>query len=204
MLDVLHCEQNSDEWLRARMGIPTASMFATVMAKGKAGADSKTRRTYLHKLAGEILTGQPMDSFTNYHMERGHQMEGEARAAYAFVTDNAPDLVGFIRRGRAGASPDSLIGADGLLEIKTKLPHLMIETILRGDMPPEHRAQCQGQLWIAEREWLDLACYWPGMPLFIHRAKRDEAYISDLSAAVDAFNDELDAVVEQVRAYGGV
>lgn len=203
MLDILDCDQNTEEWHRARMGIPTASMFATIMAKGRSGGESKTRQTYLYKLAGEVLTGQSMENFTNAHMDRGHEMEGEARAAYSFVTDNAPTLVGFIRNGRAGASPDSLIGSDGLLEIKTKLPHLMIETILRDDMPPEHRAQCQGQLWIAEREWIDIACYWPGMPLFIHRAVRDEAYIADLAAAVDAFNTELDAIVSKVRAYGG-
>ena len=203
MLDVLECDQNSEEWHRARMGIPTASMFATVMAKGRSGGDSKTRKTYLHKLAGEILTGQPMESYGNAHMERGHELEQEASDAYAFIKEAQPERVGFIRNGRAGASPDRLVGADGLLEIKTKLPHLMVETILRDDMPPEHRAQCQGQLWIAEREWIDLACYWPGMPLFIHRAYRDDAFIAELSEAVDAFNAELDQVVAKVRAYGG-
>ena len=203
MLDILECDQGTEEWHRARMGIPTASMFGTITAKGRGGADSKTRKTYMHKLAGEILTGQPMDNFTNAHMDRGHEMEPEARAAYAFLQDADPMQVGFIRNGRAGASPDSLIGAEGLLEIKTKLPHLMVETILRDDMPPEHRAQCQGQLWIAEREWIDIACYWPGMPLFIHRALRDDAYISELAQAVDEFNEELDEIVAKVRAYGG-
>ena len=202
MLDVLECEQGTEEWHRARMGIPTASEFSTVLAKGRNGGDSKTRKTYLYKLAGEILTGQPMEGYSNAHMERGHMMEPEARAAYSFIKDAEPVQVGFIRNGRAGASPDSLIGADGLLEIKTKLPHLMVEAIVRDDMPPEHKAQCQGQLWIAEREWIDIACYWPGMPIFIHREPRDEEYISDLAAAVDAFNEELDAIVERVRAYG--
>lgn len=202
MLDILDCDQNTAEWMRARMGIPTASMFATVMSKGR-GGPSKTRQTYLHKLAGEVLTGAPMDSFSNAHMERGHEMEQEACDAYAFLTDSAPETVGFIRNGRAGASPDRLVGDSGLLEIKTKLPHLMIEVIMRDDMPPEHRAQCQGQLWIAEREWIDLVCYWPGMPMFIHRAQRDEPYIAQLSEAVDAFNDELDQIVAKVKAYGG-
>ena len=202
MLDVLECEQGTEEWHRARMGIPTASEFSTVLAKGRNGGDSKARKTYLYKLAGEILTGQPMEGYSNAHMERGHMMEPEARAAYSFIKDAEPVQVGFIRNGRAGASPDSLIGADGLLEIKTKLPHLMVEAIVRDDMPPEHKAQCQGQLWIAEREWIDIACYWPGMPLFTHRAQRDEEYIAELAKAVDAFNAELDAIVERVRAYG--
>lgn len=201
MMQILNCEQNSEEWLMARCGIPTASEFATVMAKGRGGGDSKTRQTYLYKLAGEVITGRPMETFSNVHMERGHAMEAEARDLYAFMTDAPLERVGFIRNGRKGASPDSLSGSSGMVEIKTKLPHLMIETILRGEFPPEHKAQCQGQLWVAEREWVDIAVYWPGMPLFVQRAHRDEAYIRDLASAVDQFNAELDMIVDRVRAF---
>ena len=197
-------EANLPEWLAARAGIPTAAEFSCVMASGRGGSESKTRRTYLYKLAGEIITGEPMQSFSNGHTERGHEMEAVARDAYAFMRDAEPQPVGFIRNGRAGASPDSLLGNDGLLEIKSKLPHLLVETILRDDMPPEHRAQCQGQLWIAEREWVDIAVYWPGMPLFIHRSYRDEEFIKALAAAVDQFNAELDEIVAKVRKYGGM
>lgn len=202
MAEVISCDQNSAEWFRARMGIPTASEFSTVMAKGRSGAESKTRQTYLYKLAGEIITGEPMESYSNAHMERGKLMEDEARTAYEFMTDQSCERVGFIRSGRKGASPDSLVGSDGLVEIKTKLPHLLIEAMFRGEFPPEHKAQCQGQLWVAEREWLDIAIYWPGMPLFVTTATRDEAYIRELSDSVDAFNAELDRVVERVRAFG--
>lgn len=202
MIDVISCDQNSADWYRARMGIPTASEFATVMAKGKGGGESKTRQTYLYKLAGEIITGEPMESFSNAHMERGKAMEDEARSAYEFMADVQCERVGFIRSGRKGASPDSLVGANGLVEIKTKLPHLVIEALFRGEFPPEHKAQCQGQLWVAEREWLDIAIYWPGMPLFVTTATRDEAYIRELSDAVDIFNAELDIIVDRVRAYG--
>lgn len=200
-LEIVTCEQNSEEWFKARMGIPTASEFATVMAKGRSGGDSKTRQTYLYKLAGEIITGQPMESFSNAHTERGHAMEAEARSAYEFLYDADCERVGFIRSGRKGASPDSLIGANGMVEIKTKLPHLMIETLLRGEFPPEHKAQCQGQLWIAERDWIDLAIYWPGLPIMITRAHRDETFITELSTAVTQFNEELDRIVTQVAAY---
>lgn len=202
MAEIISCDQNSPEWFKARMGIPTASEFATVMAKGKGGGDSKTRQTYLYKLAGEIITGEPMESYSNAHMERGKLMENEARTLYEFMTDQSCERVGFIRSGRKGASPDSLVGSDGLVEIKTKLPHLLIEALLRGEFPPEHKAQCQGQLWVAERDWLDIAIYWPGMPLFVTTATRDEAYIRDLSDGIDAFNEELDRIVDRVRAFG--
>src|SRR4051812_4435301 len=108
-MEILNMDQGSPEWFAARAGIPTASMFATVMASGKNGGESKGRRTYMLKLAGEIITGEPMDNYSNGHMERGHVMEPEARDLYSFMTDAEPELVGFIRNGRKGASPDSLI-----------------------------------------------------------------------------------------------
>lgn len=202
-MKILDCEQGSEEWHRARMGIPTASEFATVMAKGKGGAESKTRRTYMLKLAGEILTGEPMESFSNHHMERGKELEPEARDLYAFMRDCEPKLVGFIVNGPKGCSPDALVDANGMTEIKTKLPHLQIECLLNGCLPPEHRAQCQGALWVAEREWIDFVSYWPGLPLFVVREQRDEEYIANLAGEVDRFNDELGMLVDRIRKIGG-
>lgn len=195
-------EQRSPDWFALRAGIPTSSEFATILAKGKGGSESKTRRTYLMKLVGERITGEPMENYSNWHMERGRVMEAEAREFYAFMTDSEPQAVGFVRNGNAGASPDSLIGDTGMLEIKTALPHLLIDLILKDEFPPEHKAQVQGQLWIAEREWCDLTVYWPKMPPFIKRATRDEAYITALAGEVARFNDELDALVERIKGYG--
>jgi len=135
-------------------------------------------------------------------MDRGHEMEAEARSLYAFMSDADPTQIGFLRNGQKGCSPDSLIGDAGVLEIKTKLPHLLIDCILKDDFPAEHKAQCQGALWVAEREWVDIAVYWPRMPLFVKRAYRDEEYISKLSDAIDAFNADLAAVVDRIKAYG--
>lgn len=202
-MNILTCEQGSEEWFRARMGMPTASEFATVMASGKGGGESKTRRTYMLKLAGEILTGEPMENYTNGHMERGKIMEDEARDFYSFMTDAEPQRVGFIVNGRKGCSPDSLIGDKGMLEIKTALPHILIDRLLRDEFPPEHKAQCQGQLWVAEREWIDIAVYWPKLPLFVKRAFRDEDYIAKLNVAVSEFNDELAETVDRIQRHKG-
>lgn len=187
--------QGTPEWFAVRRGIPTASCFATIMAKGKGGAESKTRQTYLYKLAGERLTGDPMDSFSNVHTERGHEMEPQAREMYAFLNEVEPEQVGFITNGPKGCSPDSLVGGSGMLEIKTKLPHLLLAVHEAGGFPAEHRAQCQGQLWVAEREWLDLICYWPKLPPYIVRTYRDDDFIKQLSSAVDQFNEELETIV---------
>jgi hypothetical protein len=198
-MQILNCEQGSPEWFAARLGIPTASEFHTIMASGRGGGESKTRRTYMMKLAGEILTGQPMDSFSNGHTERGKEMEPDARNLYAFMKDCEPEIVGFIRNGPKGCSPDSLVGNNGMVEIKTKLPHLQVDCLLSDRLPPEHKAQCQGQLWVAEREWVDFVSYWPGLPLFVIREHRDEEYIAKIAAAVDEFNGELAHAVERVR-----
>lgn len=204
MLEVFPCEQGSPTWYQCRLGIPTSSEFATILAKGKDGGVSLTRKTYMMKLAGEKLTGEPMDSYSNGHMERGKEWEAEARGLYAFERDVEPELVGFIRNGEAGASPDSLIGNDGVLEIKSKAAHLQVELLLKGPdhFPPEFKAQTQGQLMVAEREWVDLCVYCRKLPLHLPRAGRDEPYIANLRGEIDRFNDELAALVDRVRRYG--
>lgn len=191
-------EQGSPEWFAARAGIPTASRFATVMAKG----EGKTRAEYMRKLAGEIITGELAEGFTTPHMERGKLMEDEARETYAFINSVEPYQVGFIRSGDKGASPDSLIGTLGGLEIKTALPHIQIDRLERDRLPPEHKAQVQGNLWISEREWWDFVSYWPRLPMLITRVYRDEPYIKTMSDEIDRFNDEKAALVERIRAYG--
>ena len=191
-------EQGTPEWFAARAGIPTASRFSTVMAKG----EGKTRSEYMRKLAAEIITGEQVESFSTPHMERGKAMEDEARETYAFINGVEPYQVGFIRNGNKGASPDSLIGDNAGLEIKTALPHIQIDRLERDRLPPEHKAQVQGSLWISEREWWDFVSYWPRLPMLITRVYRDEPYIKTMSDEIDRFNDEKAALVERIRAYG--
>lgn len=198
MLQIINCEQNSPEWLAARLGIPTASGFSDVLAKG----EGKTRRAYLMKLVGEILTGEATEGFKSEHTERGHAMEAEARDIYAFQTGAELTRVGFVTDGKKGCSPDSLIGDVGGLEIKTTLPHLLAEILLKDQVPTTHLAQVQGSMWVCKRQWWDVCIYWPKMPTFIKRVARDEAYIQTLATAVDTFSVELQQTVEQIRKLG--
>lgn len=193
-------EQGSEAWIRARMGLPTASRFNDVIAKkGPRGGIPKGRETYLWKLAGEILTGEPMDGYTNAHMDRGHEREAEARDLYAFLKDVEPKQVGFIRNNNCGCSPDGLIGSDGLLEIKDALAHIQIERLLKGSLPPEHVAQCQGALMVSQRHYLDFMSHCRGLPPLIVRVHRDEKFISGLKIDISDFCDELAELVERVR-----
>jgi len=195
VIQIFDCEQGSADWFACRAGIPTASKFATVMAKG----EGKTRSKYMRQLAGEIITGEPMESFTNGHMDRGKTLEDEARETYAFIHDADIRRVGFIRNGDKGASPDSLVGDEGGLEIKTALPDIQIERLVSGKLPPEHKAQVQGNIWISGREWWDFVSYWPKLPMLTVRVFRDDIYIANMSAEIDAFNAELAELVERIR-----
>lgn len=201
-MQIIECDQNSPEWFAARAGIPTASEFSTVLAVGKQGGKSVGRVNYLNKLAGEVITGEVEESYTNPHMERGKIMEDEARDLYTFESGAAPQRVGFVRNGQKGCSPDSLIDGNGGLEIKTALAHIQIGRLLKGELPSEHRAQVQGSLWVCEREWWDFVSYSPKLPIFTIRVQRDEDYIKKLAAEVDLFNIELQQTVEYIRRYG--
>ena len=201
-MQIIDCEQGTPEWFAARLGIPTASAFSIILSSNKDAKEKKTRTEYMRKLAGEIITGEPMESYTNVHMERGRVMEDEARDLYAFMTDSDPQRVGFIRDGNRGCSPDSLIGDKGGLEIKTALPHIQIDRLLKGTLPAEHKAQVQGNIWLCKREWWDFVSYSPKLPPLIVRVPRDDGYIANLSGAVDQFNAELAELVETISRFG--
>ena len=194
-------EQGSEEWKQLRLGLPTASSFKTLMAKG----EGKVRGLYMMKLAGERITGKPAESYSNGYMEHGTLLEPMAREAYSIIANVETKQVGFIRNGDKGCSPDSLIGKNGMLEIKVVEPHVLIEMIRRdqklGTFPPEHNQQCQGNLLVAEREWIDLAVYCdaPNLPLFVKRAYRDEPYLKIIEDEIAKFNEELAEVVATVK-----
>lgn len=212
-VDRYDVEQRSDEWFAVRCGVITSSKFATVMASGKDGDASATRRDYLFRLAGERLTGQPAENdFENRAMRRGIEMEPAARAYYE-RTSGFVDLtpVGFIKRTVhkplgdplvVGCSPDSLVGKRKVLEIKTMRPDLLIALALRGaaGFPLEHRAQCQGSMWVAGCDECDLLCFWDGMPVnpkFL--VERDDGYIKLIEEACETFAWELNQLVEKIQ-----
>ena len=193
-------EQGTPEWIAVRLGIPTASVFKDAVMKGPRGGIQKGRQTLMNKLAGEIITGEPMDTYSNADMDRGKERETEARDLYAFLRDVQPVQVGFIKNGNCGCSPDALIGDDELLEIKDAAAHIQIERLLKGVLPPEHKAQCQGQLMVSQRRRLHFMSHCRGLPPLIVRVERDEKYIAELRIDVDDFVGELNELVEQIRS----
>ena len=200
MQTITEVEQGSPEWLALRLGIVTCSELECLLVNGKGESGFGAGAfTYMNTLIGERITGEAADQFMgNRHTERGHELEGVARKLYEQREEVETNQVAIILNHGAGYSPDSLVGGKGLTEIKTKLPKFQVEVILSGEIPKEHVAQCQGGLWVSEREWIDFVCYWPGMPLFIKRAYRDEAMIRKLTERVKTFYEILDERMNQV------
>lgn len=199
-------EQGSPEWFAARCGKATASRIADIVAKTKTGY-STSRANYMAQLICERLTGAVAESFTNAAMQWGTEKEPEARDAYAFLRDVDVEQVGLIDHPRislTSASPDGLVGADGMVEIKCPITATHIETLRTGAIPGKYVTQMQWQLACAGRQWCDFVSYDPRMPeemrLFVSRVMRDDAHIAQLEADVIAFLDEIDAAIDDLKA----
>lgn len=199
-------EQGSQEWLDVRLGTVTASNFSMVMR----GAEAETRRVYMHKLAGEILTGLPAEGkVLTAAMQRGHEMEPEAREHYERANLVVVERVGFVRRklrsgSWVGCSPDGVVAKRRALEIKTLAPHLMIDLQEKGGkMPTVHRPQVFGTMWVGGFDECDLQLFYRGMPFAPKfTLMRDEGYIKEISDAVEVFEYELRQLVLRLRDRG--
>jgi hypothetical protein len=209
LLTIIDCVQGSELWHREKIGIPSASNFATIMASGRDGGASVTRTKLLHRMATEVITGEPVaEGFKSAAMERGNQMEAEVRESYSKRKNVEVQQVGFAKNFaglmHAGASPDGLLGFDGGLEIKTAEGHVLIPLLDRPQSAVmDHRWQIQGNMWIFERNWWDLCVYChPKMPKVDVRIDRDEAMIRQISEQVQTFNFDLKRLIEKLRSMG--
>jgi len=171
-------EQNTDEWLNLRLGIPTASEFAKLVTG--TGKKSTQVTTYIDQLVAEIMLGRPCSNFTgNEHTERGHELEPHAVEYYELLNDIDTQQIGFVtnRQLSYGCSPDRLVGDDGMLEIKCPADHTHVGYLLKNKVPTKYIPQVQGQMLVADREWCDWLSYHPDLPSLIIRVERDEEYI---------------------------
>lgn len=202
----IDCIQGSTEWLAARAGIPTASCFDQIITP-RTGKVSASSAKYMHKLLAERLLGRPiLEQNVTAWMTRGSEMEAEAVAFYEAMRETDTVKVGFLTNdaGTIGASPDRLVGDDGLLEIKCHKEEVHVGFLLTHEAPEMHKPQVQGQLWIGERKWCDVLCYHPELPPCIVRVERDEEFVAILSSAVEAFARLLGEATEVARGNGWI
>lgn len=192
-------KQLSDRWMELRLGSIGGSSIASAVAKG----EGKVRNNLMYRLAGEILSGQKYESYSNAHMERGIEEEPEARDMYEFQSGDEITQIGLVRHSEhKHYSPDALINPDGLAEIKSVIPSVHIETILKNKVPAAYRKQIQWGLYICERRWCKFISYSPlivDRPLFVIHVERDEKLIKELDEGADKFIAEMLEIVEKIR-----
>ena len=188
-------QQGTDEWFAARLGKVTASRAADVMTK----KGSAARANLSAQLVLERLTNTKGESFSSASMQWGVDQEPFARAAYEAHSGVWVDTVGFVQHPtieRAGASPDGLVGHDGLVEIKCPNTATMIDTLLTGKVPSNYATQMQMQMACTGRAWCDYAVFDSRMPvkaqLFVKRVQRDQKFIDDLNKEIIAFLAEVE------------
>lgn len=206
-MKVLEFPQGSPEWLQARAGRVTASRIDDVLAKIKTG-EAAARRDYRAQLVAEILTGRPQeDGYVNDEMRWGVEQEPFARGAYEVERGVLVDQVGLVlhpRIERAAASPDGVVDAGGLLEIKCPKTATHLQYLLAGEVPAKYQGQMLWQMACAERPWCDFVSFDPRLTaelqLFVVRFERDDACVVAMEAEVVAFLAEVDAMLERLGA----
>jgi putative phage-type endonuclease len=202
--------QGSPEWRAARCGSLGASSVHEALARTKSGWGA-SRANVLARLLTERLTGIPQDAYTNAAMQHGIDTEPEARAAYQFEVGVLVKQVGLIKHPAiAGthASPDGLVGDDGLLEVKCPNTATHLDRLLGEPIPAKYFTQMQWQMACTGRKWCDYVSFDPRLPenmrLHIERVRRHDVHIAELEAQVREFLAELDAKLAALTSRYGV
>lgn len=196
-------EQRSEEWFKARLGKVTASRVADVLAKIKSG-ESASRRNYKIQLVSERLTGEKQETYINQAMQDGIDREFYARERYVQQFGEVEE-VGFVQHPtlEAGASPDGLVGDDGLIEIKCPLGTTHTETLMTQEVPSKYIPQIQFQLLCTGRKWCDFISYNPMFPdnlqLFVKRVEADAQYQQMLEKEIQEFLLEIQTVIDKLK-----
>jgi putative phage-type endonuclease len=205
-MKIIDCEQGSPEWIAARVGKVGASRVHEIVAKTKTGP-SAMRANYLAELVAERLTGAPAEKFVSGPMQWGTDCEPAARDLYAFATGANITSVGLVLHptiAMSAASPDGLVGDDGLVEIKCPNTATHIATLLGGEIDGRYVKQMQWQMACTGRKWCDFVSYDPRLPaemqMDVRRVARDPEMIDELEAAVAVFLGEVEITVSQLRA----
>ena len=207
---LIDCEQRGSDWLKMRCGSATGSRIADVMTKRKDGKISATRESYKRELVIERLTGNTADHFVNSFMEWGESTEPLALAAYEIETGVEPKQIGLAMHPTIkyfSASPDALLGEDGVLEAKCLKSENHLDILLSGEIPADYHWQMYAEMACAERKWCDFVSFDPRLPrkyqLFIKRFERDDEEISRIEAEVLKFNAEVQDMIAALKKDRG-
>lgn len=201
--------QRSPEWYAARLGKVGASRIADVMARTKTGYGA-SRANFMAELVCERLTGAPTEGYVSPAMQWGVEKEPDAKLLYSIQTGRDIAEVGFVDHpniAMAGASPDGLIGTNGLIETKCPSTATHIETLLSGAVEGKYLLQMQFQMACTGRFWCDFVSFDPRLPsemqLWVKRVERSDTAIAEIEGEVRKFLAELDVKVAALRSQYG-
>jgi len=202
MIIITDFEQNTEEWMSARLGNPGASEFHKII--GKQGKRSTQRGRYMYDLASEILWGMPSSKFQNEAMQKGHEEEGDARDQYEFEMGTDITQVGMCfpdEQRKFHCSPDGLIpDLNKGIEIKTTQEGgIHAERMDKRTVDPTHYVQIQGSLLVTGYDSWDYVCYRKDCPLMVVTVAPDKAFMGRLQAELDEFCLELAMLVQTIR-----
>ena len=199
-------EQRTPEWFAERLGKITASRIADVVGKTKSGSYGAARKNYMAELLCQRLTGQQEEKFTSAAMQHGTDTELAARAMYMLETGADVTKTGFIPHpsiAMSGASPDGLVGEDGLIEIKCPNTATHLEFLQSRKPKHEYLLQMQWQMACTGRQWCDFVSYDDRLPEKLAyrciRIPRDDKLIAELEEEAVKFLTELDETVRQLK-----
>lgn len=202
---IVDCEQRSAEWIALRVGKVTASRVCDVLSELKKGGETAARRNYRTQVICERLTGLATDHYVTPEMQWGTETEPFARAAYEMERDREVDTVGFALHPsieQFGASPDGLVGSDGLVEFKCPTTTTHIGYLLAKTVPEDYQPQMLAEMACTGRSWCDFVSFDPRLPkhlqLFVRRFERDDARILEMEQKVRFFLDEVENVLAEL------
>jgi putative phage-type endonuclease len=201
--------QGTDEWRQARCGSIGASDAPSVVRRVKSGGFSADRENLLAVKVLERITNTPVEPYRSAAMLQGTAREPEARMTYALVKGVEVEQIALVPHPfiqGAHASPDGLIGLDGLVEIKCPMAAQHLDTLLNGQISSDHLTQMMWQMACTGRAWDDFVSYssdFPGpMQIWIKRVHRDAKLIAELEREISQFVKEIDRkVTELSRRY---
>lgn len=209
---VLDVQQGTLEWFEARLACVTSSRIADVIAKrkrvkaGEPAEEMAKRYDYRMEKALEMLTGKVPAHYVSDYMIQGLEKEPLARTEYEQATGVDVQLVGLVYHPtikRGAASPDGLLGTDGLIEIKCPMPTTHLQYVIDDVVPEQYKPQMLWQMACTERKWCDFVSYHPDFPdpyhLFIKRFERDDALIAAYELEVNFFNQQVDETLAMLK-----
>jgi len=197
---ILDCEQMDHEWWQAHVGTPSASNFSKILTP--TGKPSASARDYMYQLAGEILTGKKIETYHNAVMQRGIEMEAEARTLYELMFDVEIQQVGLIypdEQRKYCCSPDGIRSDEIGFEVKCPLIHTHVSYLIAGKIPGTYIPQVQGSMLVTGFKRWDFMSYYPGLKPLVVEVKRDDKYCDLLATALNSFNLELEKTVEKLK-----